>query len=205
MQPHVIAERPHPGLALADAHERLAERRGDHPPQHEQDEEEADERQIVEGDPAREGPRQAQVRARHAGDAVIALGERDPAMGQAPDHHPQGQRDHQEIHAGRAQGDQPEDPGDCRRQHDADRQGDPERGAVSRGEDADAVGADPEIGGVAERREADVAQDEVEAHRQHRVDHGLGEQRQQERGDHGRRDQQHEERAGDRDPRRAGR
>src|SRR5262249_47737365 len=44
------------------------------------------------------------------------------------------------------------------------------------GEDGDGVGRDAEVGGVPERRQPGEAEQHVEAHREDRHDHGLGQQ-----------------------------
>ncbi len=50
------------------------------------------------------------------------------------------------------------------------------------GQDADRVGADPEIGGVAEADHGAAADQEIERHCRQRQDHGAGQQRQDEAG-----------------------
>ena len=199
VQPHVIAERPHARLALADAHERLPERRAHDRAQDDEGQKECDEREIVEGDALAERPGKAQLGAWHARDAVVALGQRHPAMRQAPHDHAEGQRDHQKVDAGRPQGDEPEERRHRRRQQDADHERDPEGRAVSRRQDAHAVGPEPQIGGVAQRGEAGVAEDDVEAHGEDGVDDRLGQERQQERGEERGRHEQRQERDEDRD------
>ena len=55
--------------------------------------------------------------------------------------------------------------GDERRGDHRDQQVDPAVADAVEAEDADRVGADAEVGGVAERDQAAVAEDQVEAHR----------------------------------------
>ena len=64
--------------------------------------EEDDERRIVEGRGAGDGDAERR-RAAVQADAVVAVGEADPAIGEAPDDLTERQRDHDEADAGRAQ------------------------------------------------------------------------------------------------------
>ncbi len=180
VQPHVVAERAHARLALADADQGVPERRADDHAQHHEGQHEPGQDQVVEGNGRCEGPRQAEIGPRHRRDAVVALGQRHPAIGQPPDHHAERQGDHQEVDAGGAQGHQPEDGGHRRSQDDAHHEGRPETRTVPGGQNADAVGPEPEVGRVAERRQPRVAQDEIEAHGEDRVDQRLREQGEQE-------------------------
>src|SRR5437899_400862 len=127
VQPHVIAKRAHARLALANPDKRLPERRPHDRAEHDQGQQESSEGEVVERDPARERPRQPEVGARDAGDAVVALGHRDPPMREPPDDHAERQGDHEEVDAARAQREEPEDRSDRGRQEHADRQRDPER------------------------------------------------------------------------------
>ena len=201
----MIAERPHAGFALADPHEGRSERGPDDPPEDPEGDEERREHQVVEGNGVGEGPGQAEVRAGDSGDAVVALCQRHPSVGEAPHDHAEGQCDHEEVNARGTQGHQAEDGGDGRREQHADGQCDPETGPVPRRQDADAVRADAQVGGVTQRGQADVPKDDVQAHGQDRVDHGLREQCLQERRDERRGDGQQPEDDGDRDSWRTGR
>jgi hypothetical protein len=196
----VVAERPHARFALADAHERLAEGRAHDRSEGDEGQHERDEGEVVERDALVERPGQAQLGARHARDAVVALGQGHPAVGETPHDHPEGERDHQEVDAGGPQGHEAEDRRHCRRQQDTDDERDPEGRAVLRRQDAHAVGTEPQIGGVAQRGQAGIAEDDVEAHGEDRVDDGLGQERQQERGEERWRRQERQEYDDDRDP-----
>src|SRR6266508_1815155 len=96
VEPDVVPERPHPGLALADALEPEPEGRAHEEPEEGPRDHRRDEGEVEERQRPPEAPRQPEVGPRHARDPVIALGQRYPAEGEPPDHHAQGERDHQE-------------------------------------------------------------------------------------------------------------
>ncbi len=112
------------------------------------------------------------------GEPVVAAVARQPGD-DVIGHLREGERDHDEIDAARAQRQRADHQRKQRRSgkrhrplHEA---GDD---ALMR-EDADGIAADAEIGGVAEAHHAAVAEDEVEAHRGEREDQDAREQRQQ--------------------------
>ena len=92
------------------------------------------------------------------------------------DHLTERQRDHDEIDARGAQRDKADDERGDRSGADRDSEMDKAVGDAVKAEDADRIGADAEIGGVAEADEAAVPQDQIEAERGDRKDHHAGEQ-----------------------------
>ena len=187
MEPHAVAEGAHARLALADAPEAEAEGRAHEHAHRGPGEGGHDEREVEERERRGEAPRQPELWPGHARDAVVALGHRDPAEGEPPDDHPEGERDHEEVGARRADRQEAEQGGRGRREQEAGAETSREPHLVLRAEDADGVRGDPEVGGVAERGEPGVAEEHVEAHREDRDDHRLRQERErvrgQERGD----------------------
>ena len=128
-----------------------------------------------------ERPGQAQLGARHARDAVVALGQRHPAVGEPPHDHAEGERDHQEVDAGGAQATSPKMRGDRRRpaaMPTTQRQPRSPRRARSPGcprcrRRAPRYAAWPSEG------EPGVAEEDVEAHGEDGEDERLGEQGEQ--------------------------
>ena len=117
-----------------------------------------------------------QRRPRDPGDAVVAHGHAHPAERESPDHHAEGERDHEEVDAHRADGDEAEYRRDRGSGEDRRQKAHPEGGLAARGEDRDRIGGDAEIGGMPERGEARVAEEQIEAHREDGEDEDLGEQ-----------------------------
>ena len=103
---HVVAERGHPPLVLADPGERAPERREDDEPERRVADEEDAERVPVEV----VAPSASQLRAageRRDGDpvdAVRAAGQRRPVQREHPEQLPERERQHQEVDAARAHG-----------------------------------------------------------------------------------------------------
>ena len=175
VQPDIIAERAHPPLGFADPLQREPERRADHDEEQGEGDEEDRHAQVMEGERARE--RKAEERrTRDPGDAVVAHGQAHPAEGEAPHHHPEGERDHEEIDACRADGDEAEHRRDRGGGEDRRAHARPEGGLVARGEDGHDVGRDAEVGGVPERGETGVTEQQIEAHREDGEDEDLGEE-----------------------------
>ena len=111
---HFIAQRDGARLVLADHLEHLAERRGDDA--HDAQEAGHEDRQhhVVHGRVRGERQQAEQLAARHALQAVLAAGER--RLQADEEHHlRQRQRDHGEVDALAADGDQPEDQAQQRR------------------------------------------------------------------------------------------
>src|SRR5262249_643690 len=181
VEPHVVAEDAHARFALADALEAHAERRSHDHAEQRDGHQRADEREVEEGQrlPRDTGinPRQPEVRPRDARDAVVTLGQRNPPEREPPDDHAERQRDHQEVRPGRADGDETEERGGDGRDDDPGDQTQHESTLTLGGEDGDGGGGDAEVGGVPERGHPGEARLHVEAHREDRDDHGLGEQR----------------------------
>ena len=136
------------------------------------------EREVEERQRAPQAPGQPELRARHARDPVVALGQRHPAEGESPDDHAERERDHQEVSAGGADGDETKDGGGHGGGHDTDDEADQESRLTLGGEDGDGVRGHAEVGGVAERGQAGEAEEHVEAHGEDRHDQRLGQQRQ---------------------------
>src|SRR6266480_6256047 len=111
VQPHVVAQCAHARLALANALEGEAEGRARDRAERRPRESRRQQREVEEWDGRRQIPRQRQRGTRHPGDAVVALGERDPAEGEAPHDHAQGERDHQKVRASRTDRDEAEERG----------------------------------------------------------------------------------------------
>jgi hypothetical protein len=101
-------------------------------------------------------------------DSVVAVGERVPAVGQTPDALAESERDHQEIDACRANGEQPENSRQRRAEQNSSHDHQPEiisqselvLGRENRGQ----IGADREIGRLSERGKAGIAEQKVDAH-----------------------------------------
>ena len=102
--------------------------------------------------------------------AVVAaeLGDRDAEVVQ---HLREGERDHDEVDAARADRHRADGERDERRRRDRDEHVQPAVEDAVEAEDADRIGADADVGGVAEGDEAAVAEDQVEAHRGDGEDH----------------------------------
>ncbi len=111
---------------------------------------------------------EAEIRPAAEIDAVVAAGERIPAIGQAPDALAERERDHQEIDAAGADGEQSEHRRQRRADQNAEHDHQPEIPAQAEmefgGEHRGEIGADAEIGRLPHRGHAGVAEQEVDAH-----------------------------------------
>ncbi len=131
---------------------------------------------------------QVEPEIRPAGDidAVVAAGERVPAIGEPPDALAERKRDHQEIDAAGADREQPEKRRRRRADQHAQQHHQPKIPAqadiVFGGEDRRQIGADAEIGRLAERSEAGKTEQKVDAHRQDGEDERAGGEQHHERG-----------------------
>ena len=166
MQPRVVAENAHAHFPLANAFQAAPERRKDQEIEYTEGGDEETEHQVkpvqVAGHGDAEGRPAGQV------EAVVAAGERVPAIGEPPDTLSERQRDHQKVDAARPDGNESEQGGgrraDERAQHDHRREVPSQAELVFGGEDRGEIGADAEVGGLAERGEAGEAEQDVEAH-----------------------------------------
>jgi hypothetical protein len=86
----------------------------------------------------------------------------------------EGERDHDEVHAARAQRDRADQQRRERRHQDGRRPRDPQAAHALGGKDAHHVGAGAEERGVAEAHHAAVAQHQVQARRRHGIDQNAG-------------------------------
>src|SRR5439155_10545271 len=139
-------------------------------------EREQHEHEIIEAHAFREGERQAGAGSRNPGQSVVAAREPPPAEREAPQDLRERERDHEEIGSLGAQREQPEQRRGDRGHDQAREEVEPEVVAHAQRQQPDGVGAHAEIGGVAERRQAGIAEDQVQAHREDREDQHLGEQ-----------------------------
>ena len=98
-----------------------------------------------------------------AQNAVVAAGHRDPLERDRPDDLREGQRQHREIDAGQLYREEAENRGAEAAQQRTEQQAGDHRQARHLGEEGDAIGAEPEIGGVAERGEAADRHQEMQA------------------------------------------
>ena len=167
----MVAERVHaPGLITRAAHAG-AERRGDEHRHRGHRDQEDDERRPVEA--RRRGERQPErARAALDRDAIVAVGDADPAVGDAPDDLAERHRDHDEGQARTPQRQHREHGGGQERQRE--RAGRDREVAVAAGHDLGArVGRDTEQPGVAQADQARVARQHVHAEREDGVEEDL--------------------------------
>ena len=159
-----------------DRLERQPERRIDDAPRQQEQEEQHDEAVDVGG--VAEHVEPAGAEDRRDGDAletVGAAGDLAEAVGELEAHQRDAERHHQPREVGPAQHQEARREAEHRRR-EAGRQ---ERDGrlvddLVLGEQARRIGADPEEGGVAERDDAGIAEDEIEREREQAPDHGLG-------------------------------
>ena len=137
-------------------------------------------------------PRKSKVRPGNCGNPVVPLGHRHPTVGETPDDHAEGERDHEEVDTCGAQRHQTKDRGNCHCEQNSRRQGHPEAGSVARGQDTDAIGSKAEVSRMPQRSQTRIAENDVETHSENCIDQRLGQQREQERGEEWRRDEQKE-------------
>ena len=161
-------------LVLADRHQHPAERRPHHPPQ-KGDHHEADpgDDRVVDA-----GPREVHAedgRARDGAEPALPAGERSPAVGDGEEQRRQRERQEREVHAAAAEDQRPEEEGADAHQGGGKEHGEDEPFRHQPPMDQPGgVGAHAEPGAVAERDEAGVAEQEVEAEADERVDHAVG-------------------------------
>ena len=103
----------------------------------------------------------------------LSAGHRNPAVAQAPQDHTECQRDHQKVDVAHVRDDEPEQRGQDRAREEAGRSRCPESCVIRRRQHAHAVRGDAEEGSVAQRRKARVAEQQIQAHREHGQDHHL--------------------------------
>ena len=127
-----------------------------------------------------------------AQNAVVAAGDAHPLERDRPDDLRKGQRQHREIDAGELHGEEAEHGGAQQPEQRSEQQADDHRQPRHLGEERDAIGAEAEIGGMAERREPADRHQEVQAGGEDHEDRDLradrqrviaGEQRQHRRDD----------------------
>ena len=164
-EPDVVAERRHAPRLVAGADEACPERRAHEDGHGDDGGQEYEQRRVVEGrraaqaEPERRGP------GRYV-DAVVAVGEARPAVGDAPQDLPDGQGDHEKADAGGAQREHGEDLRHGNGQHDGGETG--EKVAVpGRQHESGDVARHGEQPGMPQRGEAGVADQHVEGERQH--------------------------------------
>ena len=192
MHGRAVAEAPHPALAPLDAAQRQTEWRSDENAISERAQDyDAEDEVIVRG--LRGDAHARDRRRRHVGDAVVAAGERSPAVERAPDDVPERDRDQDEIDAARAHRAAVED----REQRSGDQSGrrrHERRIPVADLEDRRGVGGHGEERRLAERVEAGVPEQEIDRQREQAVDVDLGDQGHPELAGNERRDQRGGER-----------
>src|SRR5262245_35334669 len=168
VQPRIVAEDLHAQLALADADQaapewRANQREHDQQRNRKQAEHQVEKRHLV-GEVDNKLGALAQI------DAVVAAGQRVPAIGQAPHALSQRQGDHEEIYAGGADGEKAEQGGEARPEQDAEQDDQPEIPSEAElilgRQDCRRIGADGQVGRLAEGREPGIAEQNVEAHDQ---------------------------------------
>ena len=137
------------------------------------------EAQIVEQRVVIEVDEAGEAAALADGEAVVAAVAVEP-LRHVVNHLREGERDHDEIDAARAQAERADDEREQRRDRDGGRPLHEARGNAFLPQNADRIAADAEIRGMAETHHAAVAHDQIEAHRGDRHDDDAGEQGQRE-------------------------
>src|SRR4029078_13343311 len=132
--------------------------------------EESDEDDIVERTFVLEQRKAGDGAASRDREAFIAPIWRERALSEEG-HLAEGERDHYEVDALGAQADDAGQERIKRRDRERDREGDQRIADPMRGENADGIGAEPDEGGVAERDQRAVADQEVERDRSNREYH----------------------------------
>ena len=149
--------------------QRVAERR-EHDDAQDDDRERGNrQRQPVEGG----GARRPFVRP-DPQNAVVAAGHRDPLERDRPDDLRKGERQHRKIDAGELHAEEAEHGCTQAAEQGAEQQRDDHRQPRHFGEERDAIGAEPEIGGVAERGEPADRHQEMQARGKDHEDRDLG-------------------------------
>ena len=169
--PDVEAECVHAPRLIARAGKRGAERRIDDDSAARDREQEDDQRRIIETH--RRGQRQSKWRrTRIDGDAVVAVGDADPAIGQSPDDLAKRQRNHDETDAAGAQRQRGKARGHYQAGGQSARDGDGV--PVACGEQiGDRVSRHSRQPGVPERHQPAIADQNIQAERKHRIEQDL--------------------------------
>src|SRR5262249_20268543 len=141
------------------------------------------ERKIIERNRTCERPWKPEVRARNRRNAIISLSHCHPSVGKSPNDHAESESNHEEVNSAGAQRHQPENCGNGQCKKNARRQCDPKAGSIPRRQNTHAISAETEISGMTERSKTGIAENDIEAHRDYRVDQRLGQQREQKRGE----------------------
>ncbi len=162
------AEEAGAALVLADRDQGVPERRVQQERHGGDGEREAGENEKIERSGIAEnvdrGKAEMERLAREATQPVVAAGKRAPPEGDVVEHLAEGDRDHGEIDAAAMHDERAEDrAGDPAQKHPQKERQRRARGEVFQRQ-ARAIGAEPEIGGMAERQNAGEAQQEVERH-----------------------------------------
>ena len=170
VQPGVVAEDLHAQLALANPRQASPERRADQRVHQQQRDGEEAEYQVEEGHlvcqvDAEFGPC-SQI------DAVVAAGERVPSVRQSPGALAERKRDHQEVDAGRTNGEQAENgrQGCCQQnpEHDDQPKIVSQSELISGRQNRGRIGTDAQIGRLSEGGKTGVAEQDVKAHHENR-------------------------------------
>jgi hypothetical protein len=108
-------------------------------------------------------------RKRHVGDAVVAAGERRPAVRHAPHHEAESDGNEDEIHAPRAHGKAEEQ---CKQRPggDARRRGEQGGHGVAHLQNGHGVGRDGKEGGVGEREQSRMSEKQIDREREQAED-----------------------------------
>ena len=171
-RPDIVAQRAHAPRLIARAAQRGAERRGDEH-RHERDRDHGDrQREVVERGRAVEADAEGRW-ARQTAQPVVAVGHRHPSIGRAPEDLGERERDHEKAEASRPQRNPPERAGDERRPEQRGGRGERVAQAELERHPRGEVRGEPEPGGVAERGQPAVADQEVQARREGRRDEDL--------------------------------
>src|SRR6266581_993966 len=204
--PHVYADELGALGVLSDRREHAPEGRADHAPEDPEAARHQHHRQQIEVIARAEAAQQRQrahprqVGIGDLGHPLLAAGDFVPLEADRPDDLREGQREHREVDAREAHAEEAEDEREGAGQHAGRGKGEEKRHAGLLHEDAGGVGADAEVGGVAEGDEAGVADQEIEADREEAHDDHVGrdervearaERGDEERGDHDERAPRH--------------
>jgi len=172
-----VAHEPRPLLVLADRDQDVAERRADHAPDQDGGEEDDERDQAVEGRLIVEVDAR-QVRPGDAAEAVLAAGERGPAVDDVEGHGREREREQREVDAAPAQDEEADD--EAGQRGEGDGEGDRQEKGARREvelEQRRGVGGEPEERAVAEREQARVAEQDVEAEADQREQRDLARDR----------------------------
>ena len=167
MQRGVVAQAAHAGIAFTDAFERQAEGRLHEAPHHDGGGQAHGQHEVVERRRVAQ-----QVGPRTAAQAVLAARHRRPALAHTPDDHAQRQREQQEVLPAGAHRQPGIDHGNSQRASHAERKCQPGTAARCRHRIHDDVGGGAEDCTVTQRCSPGVAGQDIDRHRQQRVDEG---------------------------------